>query len=115
MKNTWLAAVALVATAALVVAAPKNPNLSPLEDKVRHEVVMLPYFTIFDSISFRVDGNTITLFGAVTKPVLKSDAGNAVKHVEGVERVENQIDVLPLSSFDDAIRMQTARAIYGYP
>jgi hyperosmotically inducible periplasmic protein len=115
MKNTWLAAVALVATAALVVAAPKNPNLSPLEDKVRHELVMLPYFTIFDSISFRVDGNTITLFGAVTKPVLKSDAGNAVKHVEGVERVENQIDVLPLSSFDDAIRMQTARAIYGYP
>jgi len=115
MKNTWLAAVTLVATAALVVAEPKNPNLSPLEDKVRHELIVLPYFSVFDSISFRVDGSTVTLFGAVTKPVLKSDAGNVVKRVEGVERVENQIEVLPLSSFDDAIRMQTARAIYGYP
>jgi hyperosmotically inducible protein len=115
MKNKWLVVATLVAAASLVPAAPKNPNLSTLEDKVRHELVMLPYRTIFDDLSFRVDGSTVTLFGEVTKPVLKSDAGNVVKRLEGVERVDNEIEVLPLSSFDDAIRLGTARAIYSYP
>jgi hyperosmotically inducible periplasmic protein len=107
----WLILTALAATAAM--AAP--PTLSPIENHVRHELVMLPYLNIFDDISFRVDGNTVTLFGEVTKPVMKSDAENAVKHVEGIARVENQIEVLPLSGFDDGIRLRTARAIYGYP
>ena len=107
----WLIVTALTATAAI--AAP--PTLSPVENRVRHELVMLPYLNIFDDISFRIDGGTVTLFGEVTKPVLKSDAENAVKHVEGIARVENQIEVLPLSSFDDGIRSRTARAIYGYP
>ncbi len=113
MGNKWLAVATLVATAGLIPAAP--PTLSPLENKVRHELVMLPYLNVFDDISFRVDGNTVTLFGEVTRPVLKSDAGNVVKHVEGVARVDNQIEVLPLSRFDDGIRLRTARAIYGYP
>src|SRR5579863_8293771 len=107
----WLMVSVLTAVAA--VAAP--PTLSPIENHVRHELVMLPYLNIFDDISFRVDGSTVTLFGEVTKPVLKSDAENVVKRVEGVARVENQIEVLPLSSFDDSIRLRTARAIYGYP
>jgi len=107
----WLIITTLAATMGM--AAP--PTLSPLENHVRHELVMLPYLNIFDDISFRVDGGTVTLFGEVTKPVLKSDAENAVKHVEGVARVENQIEVLPLSSFDDGIRLRLARAIYGYP
>jgi hyperosmotically inducible protein len=107
----WLMVPALMAAAAM--AAP--PTLSPLENHVRHELVMLPYLNVFDDISFRVDGSTVTLFGAVTKPILKSDAENAVKRVEGVTRIENQIEVLPLSTFDDSIRMRTARAIYGYP
>jgi hyperosmotically inducible periplasmic protein len=107
----WLMAAGLAAMTAM--AAP--PTLTPLENHVRHELVMLPYLNVFDDISFRVDGSTVTLFGEVTRPVLKSDAENVVKHVEGVARVENQIEVLPLSSFDDGIRMRTARAIYGYP
>jgi hyperosmotically inducible protein len=113
MGKRWLIMVALAVTATLVSAAP--PTLSPIENKVRHELVMLPYLNVFDDISFRVDGNTVTLFGEVTKPVLKSDAESVVKRVEGVTRVENQIEVLPLSSFDDGIRSRTARAIYGYP
>ena len=113
MGKKWLAVATLVMTAGLISAAP--PTLSPLENKVRHELVMLPYLNIFDEISFRVDGNTVTLFGEVTKPVLKSDAGNVVKRVEGVARVDNQIEVLPLSTMDDRIRLRTARAIYGYP
>lgn len=114
MKNTWLVVAALVTTAAVVAAAP-NPTLTPLQNKVRHELVMLPYLNLFDNISFRVDGSTVTLFGDVTRPDLKSDAGNVVKHVEGVARVENQIEVLPLSPLDQGIRVRTARAIYGYP
>jgi hyperosmotically inducible periplasmic protein len=109
--SRWLM-VTTVAAAALVSAAPRN--LTPLENQVRHELVMLPYLSVFDDISFRVDGNKVILFGDVTKPILKSDAENVVKHVEGVALVENEIDVLPLSGFDDGIRLRTARAIYGY-
>jgi hyperosmotically inducible protein len=113
MRTKWFVVAALGAMAALVPAAP-SATLSPLENKVRHELTMLPYLNVFSDISFRVDGSTVTLFGEVTKPVLKSDAQTAVKRIEGVARVENQIEVLPLSSFDDGIRLRTARAIYGY-
>ena len=83
--------------------------------EVRHELVMLPYYGVFDNLTYRVDGSTVTLMGQVTKPTLKSDAGNVVKGIEGVERVENKIQVLPLSSMDDGIRLAEYRAIYGTP
>ena len=81
--------------------------------EVRHELVMLPYYGVFDNLAYRVNGGTVTLLGQVTRPTLKSDAENAVKHVEGVERVDNQIQVLPLSPMDDQIRLAEYRAIYG--
>ena len=81
--------------------------------EVRHELVMLPYYGVFDNLAFRVDGNTVTLLGQVTRPTLKSDAENVVKNVEGVEKVNNQIQVLPLSPMDDRIRLAEYRAIYG--
>src|SRR3954452_4434652 len=71
--------------------------------EVRHELVMLPYYGVFDTLSYRVDGTTVTLLGYVTRPTLKSDAENVVKGIEGVTRVDNQIQVLPLSSMDDRI------------
>ncbi len=82
--------------------------------EVHHELVLLPYYGVFDNLAYRVspDG-TLTLMGQVTRPTLKSDAENAVKHVEGVERVDNQIQVLPTSPMDDQIRLATYRAIYG--
>jgi hyperosmotically inducible protein len=83
--------------------------------EVRHELVMLPYYGVFDDLAFRVDGGTVTLLGAVTRPTLKSDAENVTKRIEGVTRVINQIEVLPLSSMDDRIRMAEYRAIYGDP
>lgn len=86
-----------------------------LEHKVRHELVTLPYFSIFDNLAYKVEGAKVTLYGEVTRPVLKQDAERVVKHIEGVERVDNQIEVLPLSNFDNQIRFRTARAIYGYP
>lgn len=81
--------------------------------EVRHELVMLPYYGVFDNLAYRVDGDTVTLLGSVTRPTLKSDAENVVKNIEGVERVVNQIQVLPLSPNDDRIRIAAYRAIYG--
>ncbi len=83
--------------------------------EVRHELLMLPYFGVFDYIAYKVDGYNVTLLGQVVRPTLKSDAENVVKHIEGVEKVDNQIEVLPLSSLDDGIRRRLFRAIYGYP
>lgn len=84
--------------------------------EVRHQLVMLPYYGVFDDLSFRVEPDgTVTLMGAVTRPTLKSDAENVVKHIEGVTKVVNEIEVLPLSPEDDRIRMAEYRAIYGDP
>ena len=83
--------------------------------EVRHELVMLPYYGVFDNLSFRVDGGAVTLFGQVTRPTLKSDAENVVKKVEGVTRVINNIEVLPLSPNDDRIRLAVYRSVYGQP
>jgi len=88
---------------------------SALAKQVRHSLLSLPYYGIFDDLAFRIDGGTVTLLGAVVKPTLKSDAENSVKHLEGVQRVVNQIEVLPLSPMDDQIRMAEYRAIYGDP
>ena len=86
-----------------------------IQKEVRHELVMLPYLTVFDNLAFKVDGYDVTLIGQVTNPTLKSDAENVVRKVEGVEKVDNQIEVLPPSPMDDGIRRQVYRAIYGYP
>ncbi len=82
--------------------------------EVRHELVMLPYYGVFDNLAYKVDADgTVTLFGQVVNPVLKSDAERAVKRIEGVEKVVNNIEVLPLSPNDDRIRRAAYRAIYG--
>ena len=83
--------------------------------EVRHELVMLPYYGVFDTLAYRVDGYIVTLFGEVTRPTLKSDAENVVKHIEGVERVDNRIVVLPLSPNDDSIRLAVYRSIFSRP
>jgi hyperosmotically inducible protein len=86
-----------------------------LEREVRHELLLLPYYGVFDNLAYRVEGGTVTLLGQVTQPVLKSDAEKAVKKIEGVERVDNQLEILPLSPNDDRIRRAVFRAIYGTP
>lgn len=82
--------------------------------EVRHELVTLPLYHVFDHFSFRVDGYTVTLMGKVTRPTLKSGAENVVKKIEGVEKVINQIKVLPLSPNDDRLRLALYQAIYGH-
>jgi hyperosmotically inducible protein len=96
-------------------AQPSAAATARITKEVRHELLMLPYLNVFDNLAYKVDGYNVTLIGQVTRPTLKSDAENVVKKIEGVEHVDNQIEVLPLSPNDDRIRRQLYRAIYGYP
>lgn len=89
--------------------------LSNLERQVRHELVMLPYYGVFDNFTFKVDGSTVTLMGEVTRPTLKTSAEKVVSQLEGVEKVNNQIRVLPVSPNDDQLRIAVYRAIYYHP
>ncbi len=96
-----------------------NEALSPeaedrLVNEVRHKLVMLPYYSVFDNLAYRADGRTVILEGQVVNPVLKSDAESSVKRIEGVDKVVNNIEVLPPSPMDDRIRRQVYRAIYSY-
>ncbi len=84
-----------------------------LAREVRHQLVMLPWYSVFDNLAFRVEGDKVTLSGQVTRPTLKSDAEAAVKSIEGVASVVNNIEVLPLSPMDDQLRLAVFRAIYG--
>lgn len=118
-----------VLAAAVFAQAPaaKSANERPAEGKmsdrafqrmvkeVRSELVMMPFYGVFDNLSFKLDGFTVTLLGQVNRPTLKSEAENRVKRIEGVEKVVNQIEVLPLSPNDDRIRLGVYRAIYSHP
>lgn len=84
-----------------------------LTREVFHELVTLPQLTIFDNLQYKVDGSKVTLTGQVVNAVLKDSAEKVVKKIEGVESVNNQIEVLPTSGNDDRIRRQVARAIFN--
>jgi len=122
MKTLRNIIVATVLAVGLAVAVPRSaPAQIPaqteqgIQRRVVHELRMLPYYSIFDNLNFSVQGSTVVLSGEVVDPVLKSDAGNVVKHVEGVSQVVNNIEVLPLSHFDWQIRRAEYRAIYSSP
>jgi hyperosmotically inducible periplasmic protein len=88
------------------------PTVQHIEKEVRHQILLLPWLNLFDNITYKVDGYQVTLMGQVTREYLKKDAENAVKQIEGVEKVVNQIEVLPASSMDDQLRTSLYRAIY---
>jgi hyperosmotically inducible protein len=85
-----------------------------IAQEVRHQLLMLPYYNVFDNLKYSVSGYEVTLSGQVSNPTLKKDAENVVKHIEGVEKVNNQIEVLPLSTMDQELRLRLYRAIYGF-
>src|SRR5260370_42671824 len=110
-----LAAVLGVATAGYSAALTADINQRAQERitrQVRHELVMLPYFSVFDNLAYKVNGGTVTLLGQVRNAFLKDAAASAVKHIEGVEHGNNQIEVLPASFNEDRIRRDEARAIF---
>ena len=110
LLNTFLALALAVSTAPLFARAPQGD----LGDAVRHELVMLPYYSVFDDLGYQVDGSTVILTGDVVWPVLKSDAEHAVKRIPGVANVVNNIRVLPLSPFDNQTRIAVYRSIFGF-
>ncbi len=126
MKKTLLVTLALSMIFSMVaLASPTTQDNQPtgaanqksidrIVKEVHHELVMLPYYGVFDNLAYKVDPDgTVTLLGQVARPTLKSDAENVVKRIEGVEKVVNNIEVLPTSINDDRIRRATYRAIYG--
>lgn len=118
MKNKtgiriFLAGALLLASVASAATTGAPYSGTALQEKVRHELVMLPYYNVFDNLQFRVDGDTVTLLGQVRRPVLKSDAVNVVRRIPGVAKVINNIEVLPLSPFDDRVRLAVYRAVFS--
>jgi hyperosmotically inducible protein len=115
MKNSALALLLVLVTVGWQTAS-AQVSVERITKEVHHELALLPYYGVFDFLAYKVSADGIvTLLGQVTQPTLKSDAENAVKHVEGVEHVDNQIQVLPLSPMDNEIRHVAFRAIYGSP
>ena len=96
-----------------VTGAENKSQLSPLERKIRAELITLPFYGVFDFLEFDLQGSRVVLKGEVSRPILQSDAVNVVKRLPGVTEVVDQIRVLPLSRFDDTIRRGLVRAIYG--
>jgi hyperosmotically inducible protein len=109
----WLGSVSRAAGAPQKQTEPKAQQ--NLIKEVRHQLVLLPYYSVFDNLVFQVQGSKVILMGQVVRPTLKSDAEAAVKTIEGVTGVENNIEVLPTSPNDDRIRRAVYRAIYGEP
>jgi len=101
----------LLLAAAPAVASAQSVENPQLQKKVRHELVTLPYYGVFDNLAYSINGGTVTLYGQVVRPTTRSDAEHRVKRIAGVSRVVNNIKVLPLSSFDDRIRFATYRSI----
>ncbi|HEX4381092.1 MAG TPA: BON domain-containing protein [Candidatus Acidoferrum sp.] len=116
-------AVALFAMTLSLASLPAAPTAQSQEPKaqqnmikeIRHQLVLLPWYSVFDNLSFRIEGSKVVLMGQVVRPTLKSDAEAAVKGVEGVSSVQNDIEVLPNSPMDNQLRRAVYRAIYSEP
>jgi hyperosmotically inducible periplasmic protein len=89
-----------------------KPEESVLSREIRHQILVLPYYSVFDYVSFSLDGDKVTLNGQVLRPTLRADAEAAIKSIEGVASVNNLIENLPRSATDDDIRRGVYRAMY---
>ena len=110
LKKFFPVLILLVVMSPALVHAQVNPRLVR---EIRHELVTLPYYGVFDWLQFELQGDTVILRGQVVRPSTKSDAGSRVKEIEGIARVDNQIEVLSVSPQDDRLRLALYRTIYG--
>jgi hyperosmotically inducible protein len=122
MKSTYLGMILLagMSLSGLALAADKPAANLPRTDadiikSVQHSVLSYPYYSVFDDITFQVQNGQVILHGAVTQPIKKSDLHNIIAKLPGVESVNDQVEVLPLSDNDNLLRRQIAAAIYRYP
>ena len=105
----------LVAGSGIALAASSAISDAAIAKSLTHELRMYPRYTIWDDVHIRVNNGTVELGGAVNQPFKKADMGRIAQRVAGVTTVKNDIKVLPLSPFDDSLRLRVARAIYGDP
>src|SRR5215475_7907036 len=115
MKRQILGWVLTTVTLAAGAAFAATPTDADLAKSVRHEVLMYSRYSLWDDVNFRVNNGNVELLGAVSQPYKKKDLQKIVQSIPGVASVTNELKVLPLSSFDDRLRIQVARAIYGDP
>lgn len=123
MKTTILVRLTSIGCAVLFVSLPAaaqehrwaGRTLNDLEWRIHEELAMVPFHGVFDTLRFEVDGKTVTLSGQVVRETVKTTAERAIKRLDGVDQVVNQIEVLPSSRRDDAVRMSVYRAIYAKP
>lgn len=110
IRNLFILTVAILGLSQIDASA-QGFSQKNIERKIYKEIITLPFYGVFDNIKFQVDGDTVYLTGKVVRPTTKSSAENVVEDIEGVREVVNDIEVLPLSSFDDRIRLQTLRTL----
>jgi hyperosmotically inducible protein len=117
IKSALMVLAISVATASVALAAPTSSSPRVTGDaqtmnKIRKELVTLPYYGVFDNLAYKVEGNTVTLYGQVVRPTTRKDAERRIARIEGVDRVINNIEVLPVSGFDDTIRARAYREVF---
>lgn len=110
IKSFLILSIAIIGFSYTDVQAQRATNTKSIEEKVFKKIIALPYYGVFDNIKFKVDGNTVTLYGKVNSLGVKKSAERVVKKIDGVERVVNNIENLPPSSFDDSIRRNVLRS-----
>jgi hyperosmotically inducible protein len=103
----------IAASTAIAASNTKDDANYQTTKEIRKEILKLPYYGVFDNIAFDIQGDTVTLYGQVVRPTTKKDVARRVAKVEGIDKVVNKIDVLPLSRFDDGIRIRTYNAVFG--
>jgi hyperosmotically inducible protein len=113
IRNLLILTIAILGFSTVDVSAQRytNNNVSPkaIERNVFKELIKLNYYGVFDNLKYKVDGSTVTLYGKVVQPITKKSAERVTRRIAGVGNVVNNIEVLPLSGFDDSIRLQTLR------
>ncbi|MBI2685747.1 MAG: BON domain-containing protein [Acidobacteria bacterium] len=116
MRNyTYVLALSLAGVLPAQSSAPNEQAVVRMARSIQREILSLPEYGVFDSLRFSFKGDTVTLRGYASRPILKSSAQKVTERVEGVTKVDNQIEVLPLSPADDSIRLRAYAAIYGHP
>ncbi len=120
MKKSFAGIIlALITSVAVTSGVAANPNKADTDTntirKIRKQLVTLPFYGVFDNLAFRYEEGVVTLYGQVSRPTLKKAAARVVERVAGVDQVDIRIEVLPLSNFDDRIRVAVYRAIYRQP
>lgn len=115
MLALWLGTAVITSAGASPAPSQETKANQNLVREVRHQLLLLPYYSVFDNLAFKVDGDHVTLEGQVSNPTLKHDAEGVVKSIEGVSGVTNNIEALPTSPMDDQLRRALYRAIYGDP